>query len=81
MRVGEYQGLFWVEIMGAEGECAGAATGGFGVEPEDESVEGWVVAGGGGDVVDLIESVVGDCRRVEGSRRGLGTLRAGCRLR
>jgi hypothetical protein len=52
--------LDWVEVDGSEGEGAAASAGRFGVEAEEEGVQGGVVAGGGSDVVDFGEAGVGD---------------------
>jgi hypothetical protein len=49
-----------VEVVGSEGEGAAAAAGGSGVQADEQGVEFGVAAGGGRDVVDLCEPVVGD---------------------
>lgn len=49
-----------VEVAGVQGEGGGAAAGGFEVQADQEGVEGGVVAGGRGDVVDGGELVVGE---------------------
>lgn len=49
----EDQTLVRVEIARAQRQGAAATAGGFGVQPQQERVQGGVVAGGRGDVVDL----------------------------
>ena len=53
------QALVDVQVLQAQGEGSAAAAGGFGVHAQEQGVEGGVVAGGGGGVVDLAEFVGG----------------------
>jgi hypothetical protein len=47
------QALVWVEIVRAQRQCAAAAAGGIGVQPQQQRVQLRVVPGGRGGLVDL----------------------------
>ena len=61
-----------VEVLWPEGERAGSAAGGLDVQPEQQAVEAGVVAGGGGYVVDLVQSGVGYGAAGGGESAGFG---------
>jgi hypothetical protein len=47
------QALLRIEIGRPQCEGSAAPTSGLGVQAQEQGVEGWVVAGGRGDLVDL----------------------------
>ena len=50
-----HEALLDIEVAPAQGERAAATAGGLDVQPEQETVQVRVVAGGGGDLHDLRE--------------------------
>jgi hypothetical protein len=53
------QALLGIQIARQQGQGAAAAAGGLHVQPQEQRVERWVVAGGCGDLGELVEPVVG----------------------
>jgi hypothetical protein len=74
------QAVVGVEVGAAQGQAAPRRHAVFGAQPEQQRVEGDVVAAGASGEVDLLEFLGGRGSRVLGRRRGLATRRAGLAL-